>query len=177
VFEYLPQTDHPAPSSLISPFPDMPPPLWRSSVSFTGLLNVTSGVRGCGGLSGGTVAMPVGTIAGDQLVTSKKSLRAPSLPIQLASVGTAPQAAHNASKARIINDLTVFPQYLAFSTLYASIFRRVSMNDLQPRACLPTSRGRQPASRGQLKTMDRKIVMPGATKEALKDLPTFKYAP
>jgi sporulation protein YlmC with PRC-barrel domain len=29
----------------------------------------------------------------------------------------------------------------------------------------------------QLKTMDRKIVMPGATKEALKDLPTFKYAP
>jgi sporulation protein YlmC with PRC-barrel domain len=28
----------------------------------------------------------------------------------------------------------------------------------------------------QLKTMDRKIVMPGATKEALKDLPTFKYA-
>ena len=29
----------------------------------------------------------------------------------------------------------------------------------------------------QLKTMDRKIVMSGATKEALKDLPTFKYAP
>ena len=29
----------------------------------------------------------------------------------------------------------------------------------------------------QLKTMDRKIVMPGATKDALKDLPTFKYAP
>ena len=28
----------------------------------------------------------------------------------------------------------------------------------------------------QLKTMDRKIVMPGASKEALKDLPTFKYA-
>jgi sporulation protein YlmC with PRC-barrel domain len=28
----------------------------------------------------------------------------------------------------------------------------------------------------QLKTMDHKIVMPGATKEALKDLPTFKYA-
>ena len=28
----------------------------------------------------------------------------------------------------------------------------------------------------QLKTMDRKIVMPGATKDALKDLPTFKYA-
>ena len=28
----------------------------------------------------------------------------------------------------------------------------------------------------QLRTMDRKIVMPGATKEALKDLPTFKYA-
>ena len=28
----------------------------------------------------------------------------------------------------------------------------------------------------QLKTMDRKIMMPGATKEALKDLPTFKYA-
>jgi hypothetical protein len=25
--------------------------------------------------------------------------------------------------------------------------------------------------------MDRKIVMPGATKEALKDLPTFRYAP
>jgi hypothetical protein len=24
--------------------------------------------------------------------------------------------------------------------------------------------------------MDRKIVMPGATKDALKDLPTFKYA-
>ena len=29
----------------------------------------------------------------------------------------------------------------------------------------------------QMKTMDRKIVMPGATKDALKDLPTFKYAP
>src|SRR5215212_1979565 len=29
----------------------------------------------------------------------------------------------------------------------------------------------------QIKTMDRKIVMPGATKEAVKDLPTFKYAP
>ena len=29
----------------------------------------------------------------------------------------------------------------------------------------------------QLKTMDRKIVMPGATKDALKDLPSFKYAP
>ena len=29
----------------------------------------------------------------------------------------------------------------------------------------------------QLKAMDRKIVMPGATKDALKDLPTFKYAP
>ena len=28
----------------------------------------------------------------------------------------------------------------------------------------------------QLKTMDRKIVMPGATKDALKDLPSFKYA-
>jgi sporulation protein YlmC with PRC-barrel domain len=28
----------------------------------------------------------------------------------------------------------------------------------------------------QLKTMDRKIVMPGATKDAVKDLPTFKYA-
>lgn len=28
----------------------------------------------------------------------------------------------------------------------------------------------------QLKTMDRKIVLPGATKDALKDLPTFKYA-
>ena len=28
----------------------------------------------------------------------------------------------------------------------------------------------------QLKTMDRKIVMPGATKDALKDLPEFKYA-
>ena len=28
----------------------------------------------------------------------------------------------------------------------------------------------------QLKTMDRKIVMPGATKDALKDLPAFKYA-
>jgi len=27
----------------------------------------------------------------------------------------------------------------------------------------------------QLKTLDRKIVMPGATKDALKDLPTFKY--
>jgi sporulation protein YlmC with PRC-barrel domain len=29
----------------------------------------------------------------------------------------------------------------------------------------------------QIKTMDRKIVMPGATKEAVRDLPTFKYAP
>ena len=29
----------------------------------------------------------------------------------------------------------------------------------------------------QLKTMDGKLLMPGATKEALKDLPTFKYAP
>ena len=28
----------------------------------------------------------------------------------------------------------------------------------------------------QLKAMDRKIVMPGATKDALKDLPAFKYA-
>jgi sporulation protein YlmC with PRC-barrel domain len=28
----------------------------------------------------------------------------------------------------------------------------------------------------QLKAMDRKIVMPGASKDALKDLPTFKYA-
>jgi len=28
----------------------------------------------------------------------------------------------------------------------------------------------------QLKTMDHKIVLPGATKDALKDLPTFKYA-
>ena len=28
----------------------------------------------------------------------------------------------------------------------------------------------------QLKAMDRKIVMPGATKDALKDLPSFKYA-
>ena len=28
----------------------------------------------------------------------------------------------------------------------------------------------------QLKTMDRKIVMPGASKEALQDLPAFKYA-
>jgi hypothetical protein len=28
----------------------------------------------------------------------------------------------------------------------------------------------------QLKTMDRKIVMPGATKDALKDLPEFKYS-
>jgi hypothetical protein len=28
----------------------------------------------------------------------------------------------------------------------------------------------------QLKTMDRKIVMPGASKDALKDLPAFKYA-
>jgi hypothetical protein len=29
----------------------------------------------------------------------------------------------------------------------------------------------------QLKTMDGKILMPGATKDALKDLPTFKYSP
>ena len=29
----------------------------------------------------------------------------------------------------------------------------------------------------QMKTMDRKIVMPGATRDALKDLPSFKYAP
>ena len=28
----------------------------------------------------------------------------------------------------------------------------------------------------QLKTMDKKIVLPGATKDALKDLPSFKYA-
>lgn len=28
----------------------------------------------------------------------------------------------------------------------------------------------------QLKTMDRKIVIPGATKDALKDLPAFKYS-
>jgi sporulation protein YlmC with PRC-barrel domain len=28
----------------------------------------------------------------------------------------------------------------------------------------------------QLKTMDRKIVLPGATKDALKDLPEFKYS-
>ncbi|SEO93509.1 PRC-barrel domain-containing protein [Rhodospirillales bacterium URHD0017] len=28
----------------------------------------------------------------------------------------------------------------------------------------------------QLKTMDNKILMPGATKDALKDLPSFKYA-
>ena len=28
----------------------------------------------------------------------------------------------------------------------------------------------------QLKTMDRKIVMPGATKDALKGLPEFKYS-
>jgi sporulation protein YlmC with PRC-barrel domain len=28
----------------------------------------------------------------------------------------------------------------------------------------------------QLKAMDRKIVMPGGTKDALKDLPAFKYA-
>lgn len=28
----------------------------------------------------------------------------------------------------------------------------------------------------QLRAMDRKIVMPGATKDALKDLPAFKYA-
>ncbi len=27
----------------------------------------------------------------------------------------------------------------------------------------------------QLKTMDRKIMLPGATKDAVKDLPTFKY--
>ena len=28
----------------------------------------------------------------------------------------------------------------------------------------------------QIKTMDRKLVMPGASKDALKDLPTFRYA-
>ena len=28
----------------------------------------------------------------------------------------------------------------------------------------------------QLRTMDKKILLPGATKDALKDLPSFKYA-
>jgi len=52
-------------------------------------------------------AMPVGTTGGDQFVVSKKSLRDVSLPTQVASVGTVLQAAHDASKAKVISDLTM----------------------------------------------------------------------